>query len=296
MVGFVVAVVMQALFGAPPEGREAPAIDEGPHPAEAIIFRLPAECRPRRPRELRVFQDCTLEERLSVPLDASAAPLALPVLRAPVVVPGELAAVPRYCAFAPVPALDAQPDRFFAYEDRDVGRCYVFAPLDRAALATLGRYDARAFLDGVYPYMRAAMLRALAEAARAGHRFRVINGRNDSATRPSWHTFGLAIDVNLAGRKGLKEATRAYLSGAERDAWLTLAAAAERLGLYWLGRNDPDEIFHFEWRPGWTGLPHGELAAGLARDKAEGGVECVWQRLRFDPSRPSALAGLRDDP
>ena len=116
-----------------------------------------------------------------------------------------------------------------------------------------------------------------------------------TARRPSWHTFGLAIDVNLAGRKGLKEATRAYLAGSERDAWLTLATAAERLGLYWLGRNDPDEIFHFEWRPGWTGLPHGELAESLERDKADGGVERVWERLRFDPSRPTALGALRRD-
>ncbi|MBL8785504.1 MAG: hypothetical protein JNJ59_11420 [Deltaproteobacteria bacterium] len=258
--------------------------------ADDPTFYRAYDCKPRRLRaDLRTFYDCAGDEVL--------APGASELTRnaTPRTVPSELVGVFRSCPFAPVAALDAEPDRFFAYEDRDVGRCYVLAPIDRQVLPSLDRHDPRRYLQGLHPYLAAAMERALAEAKAAGFDFRVISG-NRSGGRPNWHQMGLAVDVNLAHRKGLKEATAAYLSGQERDAWLFLASAATRYGLYWLGAVDPDEIFHFEWRPGWTGLPHGDLARDLAADLERGGPPLVWERLRYDPTRPNALTTLRDPP
>jgi hypothetical protein len=264
-------------------------------PGATLTLRRPRDCRARRPRsDLRVLLDCRGEDRVRFVLGAAGEPEPLTATAEPVVVPSELAQVFRSCPFEAVAALDAEPDRFIAYEDRDVGRCYLYAPLDRAALATLGRYDARDHLATLHPFLAAVTLRMLAEAAAAGHRFRVISGVR-AGGKPSWHTFGLAVDVNIAGRKGLREATRAYLrGGSEAEAWRALAAVGERLGLYWLGRRDPDEIFHFEWRPGWTGLPRGEVARELGADVARAGPPAVWRRLRFDATRPTALSALRD--
>ncbi len=259
-----------------------------------ITLRLPTDCKARRLRsDLRVIYDCAAEETMRVGI-TSGEPIATPVRREPVAVPSELLAVPRYCPYKPVAALDAQPDRFIVYEDRDVGRCYLYAPLDRAALASLGAYDRRDHLGTLHPYMHAVLLRALAESAAAGHKFKVISGVRPGG-KPSWHTFGLAVDINLAHRKGLGEATRAFLAGGdEARAWHAFAEVAERLGLYWLGKKDPDEIFHFEWRPGWTGMPRGDIARDLEGDVERGGPARVWERLRYDPSRPTALKNLRD--
>jgi len=279
-----------------------PAHAQPPLPVDAtyVTTRRPVDCKPRRMRnDLRVLHDCSAEEVMRVPIstlseDAKEAPL--PRSTHPVVVPSELVSVFRICPFEPVAALDAASDRFIAYEDRDVGRCYLYAPLDRVALAKLGRYDARDHLGTLHPYLRAVMLRALAEAAAAGFQFRVISGVRPGG-KPSWHTFGLAVDVNLAHRLGLREATAAYLAGGdERRAWLAFVASAERLGVYWLGKNDPGEIFHFEWRPGWTGLPRGELARELGVDVARGGPAAVWTRLRYDPKRATAMKALQDEP
>ncbi|MCB9737490.1 MAG: hypothetical protein H6745_33335 [Deltaproteobacteria bacterium] len=269
-----------------------------------VTLRRATDCRPekRRSLKLRAAVVCHGEERATVDLAAEAPALEL-APAAPrlgkardLVVPSELAQVYRVCPYAPDPTLDAHPELFIPYEDRDVGRCYVWAPLDGDALASAGKYDRRDYLATIHPFMRAVILRAIAESAADGHRFFVISGTRP-AGKPSWHTFGLAVDVQIAGRRGLKEATRAYLAGgAEHDAWVAFAETCERLGLYWLGRRDADEIFHFEWRPGWTGLPHDEVAAGLADDLARGGLDAVWARLRYDGRRPTALKALRDAP
>ena len=253
-------------------------------------LRRPYDCKPRRARTgLRVFMDCAGDELLTV-----GAALPLPRSTESVTVPSELAHVFRTCQYARVPALEGAPDRFVAYEDPDVGRCYVLAPLARDVLSGLGRYDGGKHLPTLHPYIGAVVERALAEAAAAGFQFRVISGVRAGGS-PSWHTFGLAVDINIVGRKGLKEATAAYLAGGEEQrAWFAIATAAERLGLFWLGRYDPGEIFHFEWRPGWGGLPHGELAASLVADHARGGAPAVWARLRHDAKRSTALEGLRD--
>jgi len=266
--------------------------------ADYVTVRRPVECEARRIRsDLRILHDCAAEEVMRVPLSTlgeDSKEVVLPRSTNVVVVPSELASVYRVCPFAPIAALDAQPDRFIAYEDRDVGRCYVYAPLDRSALVKLGRYDPHDHLATLHPFMRAVMLRALADAADAGFKFRVISGARPGG-KPSWHTFGLAVDVNLAHRKGLKEATNAYLAGSEKEAWLTFVATAERLGMYWLGKNDPGEIFHFEWRPGWTGLPRGDVARDLRNDVEHGGTRAVWERLSYDPKRPAAMKHLRDE-
>lgn len=267
-----------------------------------VTLRRAIDCQPHaRLLALRTVLACHGEERATV--DLGAAEPALEAIAAPpdalapggLIVPSELARAFRVCPYAPDPALDARPDLFVPYEDRDVGRCYLWAPLPAAGLAAAGAYDRRDYLATIHPLMRAVIRRAIAESAAAGHRFRVISGTRPGG-KASWHTFGLAVDVQIEGRKGLKEATRAFLAGGEEhDAWVAFAETCERLGLYWLGRRDPDEIFHFEWRPGFTGLPRGEVAAGLAADLERGGLAAVWQRLRYDGRRPSALRHLRDD-
>ena len=65
--------------------------------------------------------------------------------------------------------------------------------------------------------------------------------------------------------------------------------------MYWLGKNDPGEIFHFEWRPGWTGLPRGDVARDLTAAVERGGPAAVWDRLRYDATRATALSALRDE-
>ena len=211
----------------------------------------------------------------------------------PVIVPSELVAVFRTCPFEVVPSLEDQSDRFIAYEDPDVGRCYIWAPLDREALARAGEFDRKDRLGTVHPFMAAVLLRAVADAAARGDKLRILQGAG-KGSKPSWHTFGLAVDVNLAHRKGLGEATAAYLDGSERAAWVAFAATAEQLGLHWLGRKDAGEIFHFEWRPCWTGLPRGDIVTLMSDAIAKGGVPAAWAHTRYDPSRPTAFKALRD--
>jgi hypothetical protein len=289
----------------------SPARAEPPPPghaqAEPVLLRRPLDCQPRKRRvENRVIHDCPREERYHawpdrrraphpVRPDGDAPPESLGVFDAASAVPGELLSAPRHCPFGPVPALDAAPDRFIPYEDPLVGRCYLWAPLDRGALDLLGPFDRAGHLARLHPYLGAVILRALAAASRAGHRFHVISGVRSKGA-PSWHTFGLAVDLNIHGRKGLREATAAWRDGRERAAWLALGEEAERLGLVWLGRSDPHEIFHFEWHPGWPGMPRGALARRLVRDSRHGGPTAVWEHLRLAPGAPSPLPGLRDAP
>lgn len=272
---------------------DAPLPELGPVPvlvAGDPTLRRPYGCSARKARYPgRVTYACRGEELVTPGATATM------LTDDPVIVPSELVAVFRTCPFEPVAALDAQPDRFIAYEDADVGRCYMWAPLDRAALATLGVYDRHDHLGTIHPYMAAVIRRALAESAADGDQLRVISGSRGGG-KPSWHTYGLAVDVNLKHRKGLGEATAAYLRGGEeRRAWVGFAATCERLGLYWLGRKDVGEIFHFEWRPGWTGLPRGEIVGLMSAAIADGDVSAAWQYTRYDATRKSAFRHLRDE-
>jgi len=272
--------------------RDAPLPELGPVPVLRPgdpTLRRPFGCvaRPVVRYPQRVVYDCEGEDVVTADGITST--------HVAVVIPSQLVAVFRTCPYRVVPALEAASDTYIAYEDPDVGRCYLWAPLDRAQLAKLGAYDRHDFLGSVHPYMAAVFLRALADAAARGDELHIINGAQPGAAKVSWHKFGLAVDVNLASRKGLGEATAAYLRGGdERRAWVAFAATAERLGLYWLGRRDAGEIFHFEWRPIWTGLPRGDIATEMGADVARAGCPEAWKRTRYDASRASAFRALRD--
>ena len=110
----------------------------------------------------------------------------------------------------------------------------------------------------------------------------------------SWHSVGLAVDINLAHHRGLKSASAAYEDGSERAIWDAMGRHGEQLGLKWLGHKDAGEIFHFEWHPGWPGRADDPLYQQLNTLRHRGGNEAVWRELRYDRRRKTAFKWLRD--
>ncbi|MBT9557937.1 MAG: D-alanyl-D-alanine carboxypeptidase family protein [Myxococcales bacterium] len=284
-----------------------------------LVFARPRRCQLHKRTPERKFMQCGGEDRrlVTVGPHGIVAVKALPDAAARNPYPLELVAQWRYCPFAP----DAVLERALVpYEDPDIGRCYLLRPRAPEGVTTRGlRVEA---LSTLHPYLADAMERLLTLARARGDEFRVIStiraakkvaktttrkvkvrGRwkTESSTTSryqggGWHAFGLAIDINIEGRKDLGSATAAFLRGGpERAAWLRLGAQAESFGLIWLGRSDPNEIFHFEWHPGWPGMPKGALYQSLAQEADDRGIPSNWRRLAFESAAKSPFRHLRDE-
>ena len=63
----------------------------------------------------------------------------------------------------------------------------------------------------------------------------------------SWHNLGMAVDLNLAHRGSLEEANRHF--DEDEPKWRRIEEIATGLGIIWGERYD--DIFHFEWHPGF---------------------------------------------
>lgn len=281
------------------------------------VFFRPIDCEVQKHLPTRNVMRCRAEERMEVSIGPGgvADTKALDDGPARNPYPWEFVGQWRRCPFAE----DAELERAgVAYEDPEVGRCTVLRDASAAALPA-GR--GLGMLKGLHPYLAEAARRMIAAAHARGDEIKVISGNRlpkkvtvwvtrtvkhegkpkevkVQRTRYSgggWHGFGLAIDVNLMHRKDLSSATAAFLEGPpERDEWLRLGEHGESLGLKWLGRTKPGEIFHFEWHPTWPGLPKGKLYRKLARRGDRKGLPAVWELLRYDPTRPSPFKHLQD--
>ncbi len=296
----------------------APRLETGCDDCRELVFRRPVGCELQRRTPGRKTYKCQREETRVVSIGAGGR---LDVRRGatgPARNPYPLELVPqwRYCPFSEDAALEA---RLAPYEDPDVGRCYLLRP--ETPDTPLSHAAHLGSLQSLHPYLRFAVEQLIRHAAARGAEFKVIStvraAKWTSRTRSErvkvgnrwktveetstrykgggWHAFGLAVDVNLSHRKDLGSATSAYLRGGpERTAWLELGAQGESFGLIWIGRNDPGEIFHFEWHPGWPGLPRGALFQRLAGKADRDGIPTVWDELRFDAARETAFLHLRD--
>ena len=80
-------------------------------------------------------------------------------------------------------------------------------------------------------------------------RFRTKKAKKKGGSVASWHHFGAAFDLNLVGRKSMKDA----LANLEEDQskWERVGVLAQNLSLTWGRQWGNAEIFHFEWHPGW---------------------------------------------
>jgi hypothetical protein len=111
-------------------------------------------------------------------------------------------------------------------------------------------------LDGVHPHLRELALELHRRADARGIPFRIIFGYTPYTPRArpglggmaTWHQFGLAFDVLIAGRRDLADGKR-HLPEDDAD-WRRLGAMAQELGLVWGGIWRTYDPFHFEWHPG----------------------------------------------
>lgn len=132
-----------------------------------------------------------------------------------------------------------------------------------------------ALLDGLHPTLRHKAL-VLAERARAaGVPVKFISGFRRPRRKPSWHQFGLALDLNLAHRKTMKDALAHY--AADEAQWAKVGAIAEGLGLTWGLPWRLSEVFHFEWHPGYPAAITPKRARELTVRAGGDTPEMVWK-------------------
>lgn len=229
--------------------------------------------------------------------------------------PVEIAYQWRYCPFQTDNYLESLTDVFMGYQDPDIGFCYILKDVSPQEISTLYQSSNMRLLESVHPYLADAIKRLIVTAKKEGIDVKVISGTRPYTKKVVWfakkdkkkkikqkktvyqkglHAWGLAVDINLMHRNDLTSAIRAYLNGKEMKEWKRIGEIGESYGLYWLGRKDPKEIFHFEWRPTWSGQPRGEIRKRIAQMEIQGGVEGVWKLLLFDPKRPTVFWHLKD--
>lgn len=287
-----------------------------------ISFRRPSGCDEPRRDNGRKLVDCESEERRDIIIDAeghvSTGEIKSEAPRNPY--PVELVRQWRYCPFAECPVLDGLPNSFIAYDDADVGRCYIHREIDTAEVDALRSKARLGPLSELHPYLADATSRMIVAAAREGFQFKIISTNrpytNKSVTitkvikkgkkmvkvkrkthgkGSSLHAWGLAVDVNVMHRNDLRSASSAYLTDEnEHRMWERLGELGVEYGLIWLGPLDVGEIFHFEWRPGLSGRPAGDLLNQLKGLKAKGGYPAVWTLLKCPNPAKSLFKHLSD--
>ncbi len=279
--------------------------------------------RTRYPGRRDVYS-CQGEERMRLQLaaDGRVFTTQLPMGRARGPYPVEVVSQWRYCPFQEDSALKALPDKFTAYQDPDVGQCYLYRPVDPGLRESLRGSAKLRLLEGLHPYFADSVARMVALAKSEGIDIKVISGVRPSTVRQvwvtktlkgkgkkprkvkvrtevhrkTWHAWGLAVDVNLAHRSDLTTAVAAYLSDPEEHRqWTRVGEIGMALGLKWLGPHNVEEIFHFEWHPGWPGRSD-DVHAELVRLRGRGQNDTVWKALSYDPARTQSFKFLRDPP
>jgi len=304
----LITVVWSVGLGAPPDAvRSADPAERQPRmgPDEGsscahggcrtTIFYKPADCELHRRSRTRHTYKCKAEDRLEVTYRRAevVATRKLEAVKPRNPYPKELIEQWRRCPLRRDRTLGRFAD---SYEDPDI-RCYVLR-LDRPPPPEPRRVR---LLKKLHPYIADCLRDMVGRARQRGEDVRVISGvRGPKRTRKGryrgggWHAFGLAVDIYYGRYGGLKKATAAYLSGRDKAVWERLGRDGERCGLKWLGWKDPGEIFHFEWHPGWPGMPRGDLYQSLARAWVKRGPRAVWNRLKYRSSRKTAFKHLRD--
>ncbi|MCB9551771.1 MAG: M15 family metallopeptidase [Myxococcales bacterium] len=201
------------------------------------------------------------------------------------------------CVTLPPPR-DAAPDRV---EPRLVETTTPIAPIRPPPPAPPPVDPARIpgghHLAKLHPEVRRMALALYSEAAAAGVELRFISGyrafkptsAKARAGRASWHEFGMAFDLILAHRRDMKTALRHYDD--DEDAWDTVGAIGERLGLKWGLEWGRHEVFHFEWHPGMkSAIRRADLERLLADAGADGkAYPKTWWRFPGGEA-PAAVA------
>ena len=113
----------------------------------------------------------------------------------------------------------------------------------------------------------------------------------------SWHNLGMAVDLNLHHRRSLEEANAHYSE--DRHKWERIGEMAKGLGIIWGARYD--DIFHFEWHPGYHARirehefeEFQQLAGKELDDHRE-----IWHRFarsEIDPDDPECFGGCIEVP
>lgn len=171
-------------------------------------------------------------------------------------------------------------------------------PVDPARIAG-GHHLAK-----LHPEVRRMALALYSEAAAAGVELRFISGyrafkptsAKARAGRASWHEFGMAFDLILAHRRDMKTALRHYDD--DEDAWNTVGAIGERLGLKWGLEWGRHEVFHFEWHPGMkSAIRRADLERLLADAGADGkAYPKTWWRFPGGGTPPAVAATAETAP
>ena len=139
----------------------------------------------------------------------------------------------------------------------------------------------------LHPVFSAKVEQLVTRSAAAGVPLTIISGYRrfnpDSARakegRASWHHFGLAVDVNLRGRKNMADALAHY--DEDEKKWATVGRIGQEVGLTWGAPWARAEIFHFEWHPGApAAIRKDSLDSLLAEAGRDGkGFKETWHRF-----------------
>lgn len=139
----------------------------------------------------------------------------------------------------------------------------------------------------LHPTFSAKVEQLVARSAAAGVPITLISGyrRFDphgakaKAGKASWHNFGLAIDVNLRGRKSMADALAHY--DRDKHKWAKVGRIGQDLGLTWGAPWARAEIFHFEWHPGAPAAIRKDTLDSLLADAGKDGkgFKKTWHRF-----------------
>ena len=258
-----------------------------------VLFVQPVDCTARaRHRGRRHLYRCEAEARLRLFLDDhgevwGAQWLGDRPLDDTDPVPEEAVPLWRHCG--DLPEIDPLPPHLAPYDDPDLGRCLAYYPEAVPLPPDVAKRARTKGLSTVHPFVRRAGEELVRRAWAEGIEIKVISGHRQYHPRgrrarmlASWHAFGLALDINMTWAKGLGEAARKRREDPEEHArWERLGEIGRELGLRWGGDMRSEDIFHYEWHPGYGGLIQPkELRAFLSfMGKGAKDYEASWRML-----------------
>ncbi len=174
-------------------------------------------------------------------------------------------------------------------------------PVDR--LPELEEMNRGELLEDIHPELQARIRLMYALLEKEGIEIVFVSGYRPFAwfDKPnrlaSWHNLGMAVDLNLRHRRSLEEANANYAE--DRHQWERIGEMAKGLGIIWGARYD--DIFHFEWHPGYHArIREHEFNAfqALAGEELDDHRE-IWHRFtpsEMDPDDPDCFGGCIEVP